>query len=697
MTRLRISVLTAIVAAMLIASPVSAWALGRGVSSRVISEPITGGASTQTVRGASVPGVFLVKVRPSGKGTVATLDALPGVSAADVRVSRDRSAMVKTPSGKSDKQFLQELNSSPSIEFAEPNYIRQVSAYAVPPNDPGYTSTQMFSWGGPWVVGAKSWWMRDANANSGMDIASLWSSLEASSFPARASGSAIKVAVIDTGFYMDHPDKGANILAGKDEFSTYSGVTDVLTKDLDVSPVDPSAPLNSITTASHGTCVAGQIGAGTNNGIGVAGVTYDSTVLVYKVQGVWIDGDPPMYPAGCAVIFDTAIIDAINDATADGAKVINMSLGGSNYSQSIQDAIDHAWSHGVLVVAASGNSGALNGVQYPGANAHVIGVGSYTVTGTAGPTLKARSYFTDYGIGRDPVGAGANNGRLDILAPGQGIWGLTQPGYDRDGAGVVYEPGYSWWDGTSMASPAFAGMAAMLWRFAPALTPDELASVFYGSAVDAGSDLGYGYVNPNAAYSKLQEDYPYLLAPTMLSMYSSTDATSVSLSWSPVAGRSVSYDISDNGVLLRNVTDSSTILTLGEGSHVIVVTPRSDYNWWSPATNIGGTVVVERVPVLPGAMSGTVTSGDSGLVGVMVSIPGTGTSTTAANGTYTIAGITPGNYTATFSKTGYTTETTSVVITTDAMKTQNMSMSLLPGTLSGTVTSGGSNLSLIHI
>ncbi len=194
-----------------------------------------------------------------------------------------------------------------------------------------------------------------------------------------------------------------------------------LTKDNDVSPVDPSAPLNSVTTASHGTCVAGQIGAGTNNGIGVAGVTYDSTVLVYKVQGVWTDGDPADgYPAGSAVIFDSAIIDAINDATAAGAKVINMSLTGPNYSQAIQNAIDNAWSHGVLVVAATGNSGTLNGVQYPAANAHVVGVGSYTVTGTASPTSKARSHFTDYGVGRDAAAAGANNGRLDILAPGAG-------------------------------------------------------------------------------------------------------------------------------------------------------------------------------------------------------------------------------------------------------------------------------------
>ncbi|MEI8084088.1 MAG: S8 family serine peptidase, partial [Actinomycetes bacterium] len=544
------------------------------------------------------------------------------------------------------------------------------------------------------MTSGKSWWLRDINWNSGMDIASIWSSLEATTFPARASGSAIKVAVIDTGFYLTHPDKGTNIVTGKDEFATYDGVTDVLTKDLDVTPVDPSAPLNAVTTASHGTCVAGQISAGTNNGVGVAGITYDSTVLVYKVQGVWIDGDPVNgFPAGSAVIFDSAIIDAIDDATAAGAKVINMSLAGEKYSQSLQDAIDRAWSSGVLVVAATGNTGTSNGVQYPGANAHVVGVGSYTPAGTAGgvPTGKVRSDFTDYGVGRDAAGAGANNGRLDILAPGQGVWGLIQPGYDYDGSGTVYEPGYYWWQGTSMASPAFAGMAAMVWRFAPALTPDQIADLFCTTASPGSwsSDLGYGYVNPTAAYARLKSDYPYLLAPASLTMPASSETSAVALSWSAVAGTAVSYDVSDNGAFLKNVTGLSTTVVLSGGSHLISVTPRSDYNWWDPNVKKSGTVVV-MLP--PGTLSGTVTSGGSPLAGVAVSVPGTATVTTLADGTYSVAGISPGTYSATYSKSKYATQTVSVVISSATTTTQNVALVPLPGALAGIVTSGGSPL-----
>ncbi|MEI8083851.1 MAG: S8 family serine peptidase, partial [Actinomycetes bacterium] len=645
MKRLRIPLVAAMVWVLLLAACSPALGAGTGLSASrtvALSRAI---ASTPTSRADAVPGVFIVKTRPSAKGTVATLDALPGVSAGDVKSLGDQTAVVTTPKGKSDAQILKELRGSPSVEFAEPDYIRQVSAYAVPPNDPGYASTASYIFGGgPPIVSAKSWWLRDINANTGMNIASLWSSLEAPTFPARATGSAIKVAVIDTGFYMDHPDAGTNIVAGKDEFATYSTATGVRTRDNDVTPVDPAAPLNNVTTASHGTCVAGQISAGTNNGVGVTALTYDTTVLVYKVQGVWTDGNPAGgCPAGSAVILDSAIIDAINDATTAGVKVINMSLGGPAYSQAIQNAIDTAWSHGVLVVAASGNSGTLDGVQYPGANAHVVGVGSYTVTGTPAPTFKAVSSFTDYGVGRDAAGAGANNGRLDILAPGQGIWGLVQPGYDFDGAGTVYEPGYYWWQGTSMASPAFAGMAAMVWRFAPALTADQVANVFFATATDAGSaTLGSGYVNPVAAYAKLKTDYPYLLAPASLTMLASTTSTSVPVSWSAVAGTSVSYDISDNGAFVQNVSGLSTVLTLGLGSHFVTVTPRSDYNWWDAATNKSGTVVVTSPPALPGTLSGTVRSGGIALAGATVSVPGTSSAVTASDGTYTIGGITPG-------------------------------------------------------
>ena len=703
MRRLRHSVLVAtiIVAFSIGSSP----ALGQAPRDAAIRGRVPANAASvasgSPAPGAAVSGRFLVKVRPTGKTALAAIDAVPGVSATDVKVGPHRTATVRTPKGKSDAQFLRELRASPDIEYAEPNYIRKLAAYAVPPNDPYYNSSDGWFFGGVTapIFWGRSWWLRDANANGGMNVASLWDALDAPTFPARATGSDIKVAVIDSGFYSTHPDAGSNILAGKDEFNTYASSTG-LTTDGDVTPADPNAPLNDIPTASHGTCVAGQISAGTDNGIGVAGVSYDSTVLVYKVLGIWTDGDPADgYPAGSAVIFDEAVINAIYDATDAGVKVINMSLAGPDYSAGVQSAVDYAWAHGVLVVAANGNTGTLNGVQYPAANNHVVGVGSYVVDGPSNaspPTFKRRSYFSDYGVGGDPS-AGANNGRLDILAPGEGVWGLVRPDYDNDGAGSdIYEPGYFWWKGTSMASPAFAGVAAMMWRFAPALTPDELATAFFATGVNAGSDLGYGFVNPTAAYAKLKTDYPYLLAPATLSMPPSTVSPVVPLSWSAVAGRSVTYDIADNTVFQKNVTGTSTTLSLGPGSHIVSVTPRSAYNWWSPATFRSGTVVVDS-SLDPVTLTGAVNSDGNPLSGVSVSVPGATTVVTSPGGTYSVVGIFPGTHSVTYSKAGYASQTITVVVTADpATTTQDVAM-VETVTLNGTVTVNGNPLSGVSV
>jgi len=663
MRRFRSAVLAAALSVALAtaSTPAAARSVGREVDLRGGPTSASSPGAGAPARASAVPGVLLVKTRPSKRTPLATLDALPGVSASDVRPGRNRTAAVKTPTGKSDAEFLAQLKASPDVEYAEPNYIRRL-AYAVPPNDPDYLSGDAFAFGGsPPIHRAKSWWLRDLNGNSGMDVESVWGALEGAAFAVRAPGSAKTVAVIDSGLYATHPDAGANIVGGKDEFATYTASTGILTTDDDVTPVDPGAPLNEVQYASHGTCVAGQISAGTDNGVGVAGASYDTSVVVYKVQGVWTDGAPAEgYPPGCAVIFDEAVINAIYDATDAGAKVINISIAGPDYSSVMQDAIDYAWANGVLVVAATGNSGTYNGVQYPAANKHVVGVGSYAVTGTGS---KTRSSFTDFGIGCDPS-AGPNNGQIDLLAPGQWIYGLIQPGYDHDGPGDAYAPGYYWWSGTSMASPAFAGMAAMMWRFSPELTPDELATLFYASAVNAGDNLGYGYLNLTGAYAKLKANYPYLLAPATLYLPPATNDPEVPVSWTPVTGRAVSYDIHDNGAFLKNLTSTSTTLTLAEGSHEVSVTPRSVYNWWDPATTKTGTVVVD-LDLAPVTLTGTVKHKGAPLAGVSVSVPGTATVTTSASGEYTVGGVFPGTHTVTYAKSGYVTQTRQVPVGTD--------------------------------
>jgi subtilisin family serine protease len=585
-----------IAALLVVPSVVPGGALARpiyGPSTSAATSIVAPSASARVVDPA-VPGHILVGMKAGH--AAGSLAGKYGLAAASVR-SSGRVTMVRVPKGKTPVQLAAEVARDSDVAYASPDYIRQtVSTYTSAPNDPAYKDSTTYQWGSGMVTSyAKSWWER----GGGAAISGLWGALGASTYGPRASGADIKVAVLDTGFYMTHPDKGANIVAGKDEFATYNGATGVFTTDGDVTPAPVTAPLNTEDIAAHGTCCAGEIAAGTDNAVGVAGISYDSTVMVYKVAGIWTDGSPAIgYPAGCAVLLDGAIISGIKDATDAGAKIISMSLGGSSYSPAIQSAIDYAYNHGVLVVAASGNSGRNNAVLYPGANDHVVAVGSYELDATG---AKTRSSFTDYGVGGDVVDAGARNGQLDVLTPGAGVWGLCDPAYTPTG-GVA---GYDWWSGTSMATPAFAGMVALVWRFAPKLTNDEIATYMLSSSVAAGTSqpntaYGWGYASPTATYARLKSDLAYLVAPSVTAS-TITSRSAVPVRWSTVSGRSVTYDVKVDGSLVVSGTPSlAATVTLSNGSHAVAVTPKSVYNWSSGAATTVTVAVDAVVPTITG-------------------------------------------------------------------------------------------------
>lgn len=522
-------------------------------------------------------------------GAKRRIAAAYGISAEDLSHGVNaRQLSIIVPEGQTADGLIAQLAQDPDVLAADRNYVRRVSDVAVAPNDPDYALATSMSSAGVTYANARSWWLRASGSNT----AAFWSNYNnaAGAFPVRAAADVFKVAVIDTGFYMNHPDKGANIVVGKDEFQSYHN--GVYVKDDDVTPAPETAPMNTRTTAAHGTCVAGEIAAATNNSVGVASVGYDLQVRVYKVMGIWVDGDPANgYPAGSAVILDSAIIDAIYRATDDGCKVINMSLGGTGYSGSMLTAVNYARAHGVVVCAATGNDGASTNF-YPAAYAGVVGVGSYGL-GSSG--AKARSSFTNYGA------------QLDILAPGVMIYGLTNPSYDPDAAGTTYSPGYEWWQGTSMATPAFAGMLAMVWRFAPALSADEITAYMLSNATSSGTgqpntSYGYGYVNVAATYAKLQADFPYLAAPGITTTKTAYAAENVNLVWTSVAGRGVSYAVARDGVPATVTTGTSLTLSgVAEGTHTVTITSTSKYNWYDAASDASYTFNVDKTaPVISG-------------------------------------------------------------------------------------------------
>lgn len=533
-------------------------------------------------------------VKPKPGRDVAALSA-SGTALARGRVGR--SGLYRVGAGRSPARTLAELRANPAVEWAEPDYVRELFAdYTSAPNDPDFLDETLLQPSGMYLEHARSWHLRGPGSISADSVWPYLAPAPAQPYGARADASAFPVAVLDSGFYMDHPDKGPNIIAGKDCFDTYTHATGVTTTDDDVTPVALSAPGNTIALAAHGTFVAGAIAAGVNNERGTVGVGYDTPVRVYKVQGVCVDGIPELdLGPGATVILDSAVIDAIYRATDDGCKVINLSLGGPDPAEGLQEAIDYAHSRGVLIVAASGNNAAVP-VQYPAACDHVIGVGSYRVdSNTVVAPIPRRSSTTSYGTG------------LDLLAPGEGVWGFTKTGYDEDGPHTVARPGYAFWSGTSMASPLVAGGASALWRLAPALTNDELTEILFSSARDmgdAGYDSGYGWgaYNMSAARSALVREYPELTAPTLLTPPAAViPSASPTFSWLPVFGERVTYRASLDGDV-RDIAETKVSYSkLSEGPHTATITAMSPLNWWHPvrsATTVS-FVVDSIVPAVP--------------------------------------------------------------------------------------------------
>lgn len=521
---------------------------------------------------------------------VARLKADAGVSAEQVRKLNADQYSVRPNAGQSLAALQARLEASDQVAYAEPDYIRHLTytpASYVAPNDPAFndSSTYTSNTGGTYANG-KSWWLRSVG------ISDVWPAVFtgpaiANRYPVRADASAFKIGVIDTGFYLNHPDRG-NISAGWDLCETYSSTTGIATTDGDVTPAPASAPGNDEAQASHGTCTAGEIAAATNNGVGTVGAGYDAQVLVYKVLGTWIEGDANN-PPGSAIIPDSAVIAAIRRAADDGCRIISMSLGGYEYSQAEKDAVDYARSKGALVVAAVGNDGVSNPF-YPAGYSGVVGVGSYELSSLG---YRIRSSFSNYGS------------QVDLMGPGNMIYGLADPTWDADGAGPV-PAGYRWWAGTSMATPAVAASLSLLWRMVPALSADEVAAFAQSSAIDMGAvgydtSFGYGVFDAVRSYAALTSAYP-LLARTSVTVASVAYAADVPVFWQVVAGRGVTYDVALDGVTVASGLNSTRHILrgVGNGAHTVTVTPRSPYNWGdgSEAVSAGFTVAATRATPL---------------------------------------------------------------------------------------------------
>ena len=238
-------------------------------------------------------------------------------------------------------------------------------------------------------------------------------------------GAGVMVAVIDSGVDATHPDLAALLVPG---WNFVTGASD--TDD----------------QVGHGTAVAGTLAALSDNGIGVAGVSWHSQILPVTV----VD----MYER--AAYSDIAA--AIRYAADRGARVMNVSIGGDTSSSTLQDAVNYAWDRGALIFASAMNN-ASSTQYYPAACDHVVAVAATDAT----DHLASFSNFGDW---------------ITLKAPGVDILTTSMGG------------GYGYWSGTSFASPIVAGVAALALTVQPSLTNAQLAQLLVqtadGGLVNAG-------------------------------------------------------------------------------------------------------------------------------------------------------------------------------------------------------------------
>ena len=437
-----------------------------------------------------VPGEVLVKFRAgtSPSQQQAALSALRSrPSTTDLRWIGDVALL--RDSADLDAPFLARvLSAQPEVEYAEPNYLQRFNAT---PSDPSFSR----QWNFRALDLPRAWDINPgANANTLVAVLDTGVTTVNQSFAVQTwNGRAFQTVVIP---FAISPDLSGSRLTLARDFATFEAFGTTLPAVVDMD--------------GHGTHVASTIGEDTNNAIALAGIAYSSKIMPLKVcVGYWdvqfamsaagVPGFTPPDAGGCPV---SAIVAALRYAADNGTNVINMSLGGFNASSALRDAIIYAVGKGVFVAAAGGNEFEEgNPTEYPAAFARTID-GAMSVA-AVGRSLR-RSFYSNTGSYIEIAAPGGDDrdGGVDGL-----VWQATISFFDSDPATVVFprfdryaETPY---EGTSMAAPHVAGVAALL--MSQGVTkPAAVETLIRATALDLGSpgrdnEYGFGLVQPRAA------------------------------------------------------------------------------------------------------------------------------------------------------------------------------------------------------
>lgn len=365
------------------------------------------------------------------------------------------------------------------------------------------------------------------------------------------TGQGATVAVIDTGITV-HSDLAANVVPGYDFISDPGISNDGDARDPDATDVGDYC--NGAPSSWHGTHVAGTVAAVGNNGLGLAGVAYGAKVQPLRALGAC---GGYMSDIADAVVWAAGGTVAGLPANPTPARVINMSLGGfGQCADYVQSSLDFAAAQGAVVVAAAGNENSPTSGSTPANCDKVITVGA---TGREGN----RAFYSNYGP------------EVDVSAPGGDA---TASGYNailstwNEGETTVGSEAYGFMQGTSMAAPHVAALAALMMTAGSSLTPAEVESKMKATArpipglCDTGG-CGTGLVDAGAA---VRAAMPAIIAGTPSIVGSPWLGQTLSVqegTWSPTSGFFFSYQWLRDGNPIFGATERNyKVIAADEGS-----------------------------------------------------------------------------------------------------------------------------------
>lgn len=360
--------------------------------------------------------------------------------------------------------------------------------------------------------------------------------MSASAWEFGTGSSAVPIAIIDSGVDPDHPDLMAKLVSGYNFVANNTDTHDVL---------------------GHGTAVAGSAGALSNNAVGVAGVAWNNPIMPLVVLD---SSDYATY---------SNIARAIIYAVDNGAKVLNISIGGSSYSYTLDDAVNYAWNKGALVFSSAANYNTST-PYYPAACTNAVAV-------AATDSADNKASFSNYGDW------------ISITAPGVSILTTNNGG------------GYGAWSGTSFSSPITAGLAALIWSINPQLSNQQILDILERTADDLGatgfdSTFGNGRIN---AYRAMMETLNF--QPVV-----DTEDPSVTLT-SPVNNAAVSGSVA----ITASATDNEAVAKVEFRINGMLFATDSSAPFaatWNAASAASGYYVIEAKAT---DSSGNVSAADS--------------------------------------------------------------------------------------